>query len=155
VAACCASGVASPFRRGCDDASACRLVVPAGGGHRAVTSEADLAAALAPIDSPAEAVGLVALLHPEVQIPFGEDHATVLSEYAQLYRWQPYSAAPIAVEAETYSWGFAVRVPVVRFCGCRHGFVRVAYRVGRDGAVCRMDEPPLPIAYAHGDTCIQ
>jgi hypothetical protein len=135
---CCEQGAdASMFSRGCLLPFHC-LYRDASG--REAHTPTELAAMLAPIDTPARALGMVSLVHPEV----AEPEATTRSpfDFAAL------PGAPPAFEIEPVADGFVVRAPVIASCGCSHHLIRVAFRVGRDGCVERADEPLVPLAHA-------
>lgn len=156
VALCCERPVAedAAFVVGCRMAASCTVRVPSGGGHASARTADELAAALAPIDSRAEALGLVALIHRDVWLPLGEDTQTVAGETAQMFKWHPYPDAPPIVEVTEHAWGYLVRASLARTCGCEHSLVRRTFRVDRDGSVCATSEPAQPIAYSAAGLCI-
>jgi hypothetical protein len=157
VALCCeqrAQG-GEPFMRGCRAARACRVVLRSAGGTRVVVdSAAQLVAAVAPVDTTAKAIGLVALLDRDVWLPFADGEREQLAGLSMRYGWQPYADAPVGVEVEEHAWGFVVRAPTVPSCGCGHHLVRRSFRVERSGAVCAVDEPEVALAFATTGLCI-
>jgi hypothetical protein len=120
----------------------------------ALASDADeLARALAPIRSPAQALGAIALFYPDLYVPIFHDEQVHHRARADHHGWLAFPGVA-ALEVETRPWGYLVRAPefAVRECG-RHHLLRQAFAVSRDGRVCRFAEPPQPLAYAREDRC--
>jgi hypothetical protein len=113
-------------------------------GGREARTPTELAAMLAPIDTPARALGIVSLVHPEIVDPETTMRSAATFDFAAL------PGAPPAFEIEAAADGFVVRAPAMAMCGCTHHVVRVAFHVGRDGCVERAEEPLVPLAHSAG-----
>jgi hypothetical protein len=151
-ARCCPdkAGANDDFRVGCMFARACKIVGPAS-SH---SEREALTRALGPIDGPAKALGLVALLERDIFLPLSSAERTAAADSARFFKWQPYADQAAAVEVEPLETGYVVRLPQMRHCGCGHSIVRLAYQVGADGTVCRAKEKPVALAYGHRRICV-
>ena len=113
-----------------------------GADGREAGTPTELAHMLAPIETPARALALVALLYPEIPDP------TWVGAPGEAFQFEAIPGAPPAFEVVADGTGFIVRAAAGATCGCVHHLVRLAFAVGRDGCVTRLDEPLTPIAWA-------
>jgi hypothetical protein len=134
------------FMRGCMFPSACRYERDGGGE---AGTPAELAELLGGVETPAEALGLVALLHDEVLDP-----AVLGSGIGDFYGWQAYPDAPPAFAVEVLPGGFVVHAAAYAGCGCSHHLVRMTFRVSAAGCVEVLEEPREPLAYASVAVCV-
>jgi len=139
---CCDRGTAADatyFADGCLMPTRCRYRDAA--GHEAGTPT-ELARLLAPIESGERALALVAMLYPEVLDP------ALLVAIPGAFGMEAIAGAPAPFEVRAQPDGFIVHVAAHAGCGCVHHLVRLAFMVGRDGCVVRLDEPLVPLAWA-------
>jgi hypothetical protein len=134
------------FMRGCMFPSACRFERDGGGE---AGTPAELAELLGGVETPAEALGLVALLHDEVLDP-----AVRGSGIGDFFGWQAYPDAPPAFAVEVLPDGFVVHAAAYAGCGCGHHLLRVAFHVSSEGCVEVLEEPREPLAYASVAVCV-
>ena len=134
------------FMRGCMFPSTCHFERDDGGE---AWTPSELAELLGPVETPAEALGMVALLHPEVLDP-----AALTRGIGDFYGWQAYPDAPPVFAVDVLPEGFVVHAPAYAGCGCSHHLLRVAFRVTGEGCVEVLDEPREPLAYASVAVCV-
>jgi hypothetical protein len=151
---CTAEPKGADFQVGCMMARGCSLELPNTTGKRAISTADELAEAVAPVDSVAEAMGLVAVQDQNVWVPYGPDADKLVADTNRWFGWYPLQEGPVKVEAEEHAWGYVLRVPAYAQCGCSHHLYKVAYRVTKDGTVCRLGEKPKVVAYAQKNICI-
>lgn len=142
------------FVVGCMVARSCTLDVPTVKGVQSVRTLEELREAVAPIETVAEAVGMAAVYDRQVWVPYGSDVEARVAKINKWFKWFPLQEEPVAVQAEEHPWGWVLRLPAYRDCGCQHHLYRVAYRVTHDGQVCRLAEKPEAVAYAQTSICI-
>lgn len=109
-------------------------------GSRKITSPVELAAALAPIDSPRKALALVAISHP---IAFDADLRNGSAEKSVRLPVSLDSANLAVFDVASFDGGFVVRVPLE--LSCPLSVHRVAFRVTTVGELCFAKEPALLI----------
>lgn len=107
-------------------------------GGRGAAADKELAAALAPIDSPRKALGIVALRYvvaygPELASPKPEKKVRMPKEVAD--------RGVEAFDVDRFDGGYIVRVP--EESSCPRSVRRRAYRVATDGSVCAAKEAPV------------
>jgi hypothetical protein len=115
-------------------------------GEKHVTNDAELAAALMPIDSPRKALAMVALSHvlayePDVSVKAPTKEVKMPTEVLE-------KGAPRAFEVEAHSDGYLVRAPIE--LNCPMMVVRTAFRVTTAGKVCEADEPSIVLDVGSG-----
>ncbi len=145
TSSCQTVGTAEPrsgfYRGGGFQQTYCQYTI---GGRKAAADE-ELAAALAPIDSPRKALGLVALRYvvaygPELASPRPEKKVRMPKELA--------AGSVDAFDVDRFDGGFIVRVP--RESSCPRSVIRRAYRVATDGSVCAAKERPVLLDVGDG-----
>ncbi len=152
---CCkAKAQGSDFTVGCMNARGCTLSVPTPKGVQQVNSMDELTKAIGTVDTAAEAIGLAALYDHNVWVPYGGHVDDEIAKTGTFFKWAPVRDKPVEVQAEEHPWGWVLRLPAYRQCGCHHDLYRVTYRVTRDGGVCRLGEKPQAIARAQTSVCI-
>lgn len=151
---CTAEPKGADFTSGCMMARGCSLELPNTTGKRAISTKAELAEAVAPVDSVAEAIGLVAVHDRRAWVPYGPGAEQIVADTNRWFDWFPLQDEPVSVDAEEHPWGYVLRVPAYERCGCSHHLYRVAYRVTSDGEVCRLGEAPTVVGYSQKNICI-
>jgi hypothetical protein len=142
----CCSRAARPdtasFPRGCMLPFSCRYELDG----RTAETPAELAALVGPVDSPAQALGLVALHHVEILDP-----ATIDLAGTSHYGFRGVAGAPTPFAVDLLASGrYRVRAAAYATCGCTHHVARLAFDVTRSGCVARVEAPPEPIAWSVG-----
>jgi hypothetical protein len=117
-------------------------------GSAHVTSEAELARALAPIDAPRKALAMVAIgrvlaFEPSVTAP-PTTRTFRAPRGARATELQPFTF-------EVVENGYVVRVPIAQ--SCSRSIVRVPFLVTRAGAICTADEAPITL-HAEPGPCV-
>jgi len=136
---------ADRFMTGCLLAAACTYSDES--GRKAAILD-ELAQLAAPIDTPSKALGLVALVFPEVLDP---------SRFAgseSPFGWKGVPAASSAFEVTAEKDGFLVKAPAYLTCGCSHHLFRVSFSVSRTGCARLLDLPLDPLAYSSQPVCV-
>lgn len=136
---------------GCKELVQCEVIAKILGQTQTFDRRPQAGAKLAPVESPAEAVGLAWFLDPDVFLPLTPGELAAWKEeaagYAQVEPPLPW------VEVEEHDQGYVVRVPRKVGCGCRHDLVRRAYWISKDGRSCPLTEPGVPLALATSEVC--
>ncbi len=141
------------FVIGCKRQQACTMLIRLPDHTGQYDRAGQLGPALAPIDNPAKALGLLAMLDRDLFLPLT---AKELDRWAEVAA-ESYRAVEPAipwVDIEEKSRAFVVRAPRLVQCGCQHDLVRRAWWVSRDGRACQLEEMPEPLAIATDSTCI-
>ncbi len=131
------------FMTGCLIASACTYSDET---ERRASTLSELARMVAPIDTPAKALGLVALVFAEVLDPARASGSP--------FAWKGLPDAPAAFEVLPEGDGFMVRAPAFLTCGCSHPLFRVAFSVSRSGCAQLVDLPVEPLAHCSQPICV-
>lgn len=116
-------------------------------GGRPIEDERELAAALAPIDSPRKALAMVALAQP---IAYETELASPRPE-KRVRMPEAVDTSTPAFDVARFDGGYVVRVP--QEISCPRSVYRSSYRVAQDGALCRANEPSILIDVGDG-TCV-
>jgi hypothetical protein len=140
------------FTEGCKRPKACALQVSVDGKPMFTPESDPIGPKLSPIDSPALALGLVAIVDAGVFLPLSPEELLAWSETAPAYRVIDGGTTPW-VEVIERPLGWLVRVTRLGPCGCEQDLVRRPYWVDRGGNLCMIDEPPVPVAKAIEGTC--
>jgi hypothetical protein len=114
-------------------------------GERDAAIDKELAAALAPIDSPRKALAIVALheivaYEPELASSTREKRVKMPKDVADR------GIDPF--DFDRFEGGYVVRVP--HESTCPRSVSRLAFRVTTDGSVCPADEPPVLLDVGDG-----
>lgn len=142
------------FIEGCRHAAGCDLVLTLEGKRVVVSSLAELAEVLRPVDSKAEALGIAALADRWIWLPLNESEKAEFKVDHEDAQWTPVDTGLPLVEIEEHEAGYLVRAPRYVTCGCKHDLIRVAYWVSRSGAVCNVDEDPVTLAVSQNLQCV-
>ncbi len=140
------------FFVGCRMAVQCQVLLTHDGAALTFDRRAQVGARLAPVESPAEALGLAWFLDTDLFLPLTPQE---LAEWAEASA--TYAAVEPAVpwvEIEEHAEGWLVRAPRRASCGCNHDVVRRAYWVSKDGRSCPLVEAPVPLAVDRSPICI-
>jgi hypothetical protein len=129
----------------------CSYILEANRATHMVIDRTELGHALAPIESPVEALGALAIIYPDIAVPLFHEQKRALAEQARQHLWQSYEGVA-AVEIEAREWGWIMRVPEFNEHRCDH-LLRQPFAVARTGHVCRLNEEPVPLAFAHNGFC--
>ncbi len=140
------------FFVGCRVAVQCEVLVTHDGATLTFDRRPQVGAKLAPVETPAEALGLTWFLDPELFLPLTPEELAAWAEESANYTLVEPAVPWVEIEEQPKGW--LVRAPRRVGCGCDHDIVRRAYWIARDGRSCAVVEPPVPLAVAKADICV-
>lgn len=140
------------FFVGCKVAVQCEVLVVHDGQTLTFDRRPQVGAKLAPVETPAEALGLAWFLDPELFLPLTPEELAAWAEESANYTLVEPAVPWVEVEERPQGW--LVRAPRRVGCGCDHDVVRRTYWVSRDGRSCAVAEPGVPLAVAKAAICV-
>jgi hypothetical protein len=137
---------------GCKVAMQCEVLVRLGSESFTFDRRPMVGARAAPVESVAEAVGLVWFLDPDLFLPLSPGEFAAWAE--ERVGYDAVEPALPWLEVEEHDQGYLVRAPRKVGCGCDHDVVRRAYWVSKDGRSCPVIEPGQALAVAKSKVCV-
>ena len=138
----------------CEKPRRCKLLAVVDGATVTFDDQSSVGTRLAPVETIKEAVGLLALVEPDLFLPLTPGELEAWTLEAAGYR--PVLPALPWLEVEEKPEGYVIRAARRVECGCEHDVVRRGYFVAKDGRTCPIaEEGAVVLAVAVDPVCRQ
>ncbi|MEM9069373.1 MAG: hypothetical protein AAGE52_12740 [Myxococcota bacterium] len=136
------------IRRGCRRPTDWFLVIQTDEGRQIARTAEEIATALQPIETPAQALALLGALVPGLWTPMENRNSS-------RYRWTAVEPAPrVGMGCDAEGDAYVCRWAWLPYCGCYHPLVMRVFRVGRDGSVIEQRSERQLVARCGRGPCI-
>lgn len=139
------------FTRGCKKPLGCTVQIVVNDRPKQAMDSDQIGPWVAPIDTAAKAVGVVALMDDDVFLPLTPEEQAAWVEQSAGYR--VLSPENPWFEVERRNDGWLVHAARKVTCGCEHDLVRRSYWVDTKGRLCQLELPAVPLALAPEAEC--